>query len=134
MMSRSWLRLALAGLLGLGLAACAESTVDPTGRTWLLTELNGQPLVEGTIVDMTLTTDAVSGSSGCNQYNGAASFEDGAMTLGPEFAVTFMACEQPIMDQEAAYLAALAETTAYEVLDHELRLLDASDQVLMRFE
>ena len=37
----------------------------------------------------------------------------GAFALGP-FATTLMACEQSIMDQEAAYLSALEAATGFQ--------------------
>ena len=55
----------------------------------------------------------VSGNSGCNSYSGPMNTAEGAFALGP-FASTMMACEQSIMDQEAAYLAALAAATGFQ--------------------
>lgn len=113
---------------------CSEPVTDPTGRTWQLVTLDGAPLVEGTVIDMTLEDDAVSGTAGCNGYSGPASFEDGSMTLGPEFAVTFMACEDPIMTQEQAYINALTRVTAYELSPDELLLQDGQGITIATFE
>ena len=121
------MRLGLAVVLILGVAACGAGTDDdPTGRTWNLTELEGGALVEGTTIDMTITDEGVSGSSGCNSYSGAASVdvEAGTMTLGPQLASTMMACEEPIMDQEQRYLDALVRVVGYEMAPDELVLLD----------
>lgn len=120
----------------LGVCACAEgSEDDPTGRTWQLATLGGAPVVDGTIVDLTIDGDAVSGSAGCNTYNGPATVgDDGSMTLGPEFAVTFMACEQQVMDQEQEYLSALSRVTSYQMAAEELLIEDANGVVVATFQ
>lgn len=128
----------LTGLLCLFLAvtvaACASSNDDPTGRTWELTELEGSPPVEGTTIDMTLTSDSVSGSAGCNQYTGTAVVGDGEMTLGPDVASTMMACADPVSAQEQKFLAALGRVTAYEMGSDSLMLLDDEGIVVATFE
>lgn len=119
----------------LAIAACAEGAQnDPEGRTWQLKTLGGGPVLDGTIIDLTIDGDTVSGTAGCNTYNGAASVgDDGSMSLGPEFAVTFMACEQPVMDQEQQYLSSLTRVTAYQMAAEELLLEDANGVVIATF-
>lgn len=120
----------------LALGACAEGTEnDPTGRTWQLATLGGSPVLDGTIIDMTIDGDTVSGSAGCNTYNGPASVgDDGSMSLGPEFAVTFMACDQPVMDQEQEFLDHLTRVASYQMAAEELLLEDANGIVIATFE
>lgn len=124
----------LAAVLALG--ACAEgSGNDPTGRTWQLATLGGSPVLDGTVIDLTIDGDTVSGTAGCNNYNGPATVGDGdSMTLGPEFAVTFMACEESVMDQEQGYLNALTQVTSYQIAAEELLLKDANGVVIATFE
>jgi len=95
--------------------------------------LHGSEPLEATIVDLTLEDDSVFGSAGCNNYSGAAEFEAGSMTLGPDIAVTRMACEQAIMDQEAVYLTALERVTGYVLEPDELLLQDADGITLVTF-
>ncbi|MGD2060108.1 MAG: META domain-containing protein [Acidimicrobiia bacterium] len=125
---------AVLGLLAL--AACDEGLKnDPTGRTWQLTELEGSSLVDGTVIDLTIDGDTASGSAGCNTYNGPATVDQdtSAMTLGPNFAVTFMACDQPIMDQEQKYLDALTRVVSYQLAAEELILEDANGIAVATF-
>lgn len=130
------IRAAVALIAAASLAACAEgSAISPTDRTWQVATLGGAPVLDGTIIDMTIDGETVSGSAGCNTYNGPAAIgDDGSMTLGPEFAVTFMACEQPVMDQEQEYLSTLARVTSYEMAAEELLLEDANGIVVATFE
>jgi heat shock protein HslJ len=127
--------LAILVVLVLAIAACAEGAQnDPTGRTWQLKTLGGGPALDGTIVDLTIDGETVSGTAGCNSYNGGASVgDDGSMTLGPEFAVTFMACDEPVMDQEQQYLSSLTRVTAYQMAAEELLLEDANGVVIATF-
>jgi heat shock protein HslJ len=130
------IRAVLAVIVMMSLVACAEgSGNDPTNRTWQLATLGGGPVIDGTIIDLTIDGDTVSGSAGCNTYNGPATVgDDGSMTLGPEFAVTFMACEQPVMEQEQEYLSTLARVTSYRMAAEELLLEDANGVVVATFE
>lgn len=120
-------------LLVVAVIGCSEPNTDPTGRTWELATLHGSEPVEGTVVDLTLEEDSMSGSAGCNSYSGAAEFDAGSMTLGPEIAVTAMACEEEIMDQEATYLAALERVAGYVLEPDELLLQDADGITLATF-
>ncbi len=76
-----------------------------------------QPVIEGTLIDAVFdqTGGTVSGTSGCNNYSGPMNTTDGGFALGP-FASTAMACPEPegVMEQEAAYLAALAGATGFQ--------------------
>lgn len=130
------LRFVLVGTLATGaLAACGgDAQADPSGRAWLLTELNGQPPIEGAMIDLSLSGNEVSGSSGCNSYFGSATVGDGEITLGPNLAGTMMACADDVMAQEQTYLNALSTVTGYEISGDELRLLDAGGTVVARFE
>jgi heat shock protein HslJ len=59
----------------------------------------------------------VSGNSGCNTYG--ASYDaksDGSISFG-EFRLTLMACPDPVMKLESAYLAALRSSTTFSVGD-----------------
>lgn len=92
------------------ITACGGTAGDPTGQTWQLTELEGQPPVEGTQIDMTLEDGEVFGSSGCNRYIGSAEVGDGSFAVAPDVAGTMRACADEVMTQEDAFLAVL--TTA----------------------
>jgi putative lipoprotein len=119
-------------LLAFGAAACGSDAGDPSGRMWLLTELNGSPALAGTQVTISFADDAVSGSAGCNTYSGPATWSDGDLSVPPGIGVTKMACDQPIMDQEQAFLAVLGAADEYAVDGDELRLIGGGS-VVARF-
>ena len=72
-------------------------------------------------IDLRFEGDQVSGSSGCNTYGASFLAIGGTISFGP-FRSTAMACDQPVMAVESAYLRALEGTTAYEVAGSTLHL------------
>ena len=116
-------------------AACAGSTVttvpsepptalNPAGA-WQLTAgtVDGQPLSLVADAPVTFVVDGsnVSGRSACNQYFGQVALVDGRVTLGG-LGGTEMACEEPIMTLEGAYLAGLAKVDAARMVGQALVL------------
>ena len=65
--------------------------------------------------------DRLSGSGGCNRFMGGFKTQGNQLTIEP-LASTFKACETPIMNQEAKYLAALQGVQRYEVNDQGLQI------------
>jgi heat shock protein HslJ len=96
-------------------------TTGPTGQTFRVVSFGPAgaetPVIEGTQITALFDTDQqlVSGSSGCNTYTGSLNTATGAFAIGP-LASTMMACSEPegIMEQEAAFLAALGSATAFQ--------------------
>lgn len=58
--------------------------------------------------------DRISGSGGCNRFMGDYQTEGEQLSIGA-LASTFMACEEPVMNQEMKYLAALQGAQRYQV-------------------
>ena len=109
----------------------AAGAANPLEGEWLVTGYNnGKEAVTSAIAGTELTAmftpdGQVSGSAGCNNYNGAYKLDGTSLTVGP-LATTMKACEQPIMDQEAQFLAALQTPTTVEPSGATVTLRDAS--------
>lgn len=102
---------------------------NPLIGSWTVTGYNNGKQavtspVQGTTLTATFTADQVSGSSGCNTYNGAYTLDGTTVKIGP-LASTRMACAQPVMDQEAAFLTALQAATTVEPSGANVTLRDA---------
>jgi putative lipoprotein len=96
------------------------------GTTWRLSSLGGEDAAAGVVSTLTFDDDNnISGNGGCNSFGGKASFDGAKLKIADVFS-TMMACEQPKMEQEAAFLAALAKTASYTVEGGTLTLLDGS--------
>lgn len=127
-----------AGLLALAACAPAGSQAgggDLTGKVWALTALNGQPLVAGTGISAQFTSDGkVSGSAGCNRYTGKYSVSGSSITFDPSMATTMMACGQPVMEQESAYLKMLGAAKTYTVKGDQLTFTGADNTTLATYK
>ena len=88
--------------------------LEPGGE-WLLTagSVDGQQLTLVADAPVTFVVEGsnVSGRSACNQYFGQFALVDGHVSLSG-LGGTEMACEEPIMTLEGAYLAGLAKIDA----------------------
>ena len=102
------------------------------GVTWLVEDIRG-----GGVVDRAQTTigfderGGVHGSSGCNQFNGAAEVAGETLSFGP-LAATRRACAEALMDQESKFFAALDAVKGYRFDGPFLLLTDAAGDPLMR--
>jgi heat shock protein HslJ len=106
-------------------AAPAEGQATPTlppvqpmpattlaGTNWTLTSIEALGAESGTLPGADITLDfgadgQANGAAGCNTYNGTYTVTGDTLTFGP-LITTRMACPEPVMRQEQAYLAMLA--------------------------
>lgn len=72
---------------------------------------------------------AINGNAGCNGYFGTYTLEDEKLSFS-DIGSTMMFCEQS-MEQESAFLSALAAVTGFRMDDKTMLLLDAEQNVLM---
>ena len=92
---------------------------------------NGKQAVVSGVADTEVTAvfgadGQLSGSAGCNTYNAPYTVDGAKITIGAP-ATTRMMCPQPIMDQEAQYLAAIQLAATYNVQGTQLDLRSAED-------
>jgi heat shock protein HslJ len=110
----------------------AARRVDLEGTTWRVRGYNNgrQAVVSvlpGVSLDATFGADGrVTGSAGCNRYFASFSVEGEALSLGPVGA-SRRACAKPdgVMQQEAAFLAALGSVSTWRVRGERLELRSA---------
>jgi heat shock protein HslJ len=111
-------------------AATETTSGDPlmgglAGKTWTLTSYGSpdapQTPIEGSTITAVFSEDGVSGSAGCNSYSASFTFDNSTLTVG-EAIRTLMACEEALMTQEDAYLAALATAGTYTITDNQLQI------------
>lgn len=132
MKSRFWL-VAGMGIIMI-LSACTFKPADPLDATgWILTELNGQSVLVDPLVTLNFASGNLSGTDGCNHYSGTYSVSGNRFSAGKEILSTLMACEESIMQQASAYMAALTGAVKYEIKGSNLSLLDESGAALAVF-
>jgi len=121
---------------GKEVAVYKPGPANPIVGSWTVTGYNDAKSavvspIAGTQLTAVFTEDGkVSGSAGCNQYNGSYTLDGDKISIGP-LATTKMACEEPIMAQEQAFLAAMqsAATVSVEAGKPVLRSADGATAV-----
>jgi heat shock protein HslJ len=123
------------------LAACNRSGSKQgsggnlTGKVWAVTELAGKSILQNTGITAQFGSDGtLSGLAGCNQYNGKYTVSGNSITISTPLATTMMACPQPVMDQESAYLKALGEAKTYTVKGNQLTLNDSGGKAIASYK
>lgn len=116
----------------------AASTAASLENTyWKLIALRGKPVVMSDRqrephLMLQPEQHRVTGSGGCNRLSGGYTLAGDRLTFG-RAAGTLMACADG-MDQERAFLDALAEVTRWRIEGQRLELLDSRGEVLARFD
>ncbi len=107
---------------------------NPLANTqWRATQVAGNTVLEGTNITAGFSPDFhVSGSSGCNTYSGSYFVDGSSLTIGP-LSTTGALCEQEVMDQETAYLAALGSATGFTLEAGQLYILDGSGTAVLEY-
>jgi heat shock protein HslJ len=124
--------------LALLLAGCGSSPAESPsleGTEWVLVTLRGETPLPDTAPSAEFSADQISGSTGCNTYFGTYEVSGGELSIG-DVASTEMWCMEPegVMDQEQAFLAALASVASYRLAGERLELLDGTGGVILLFE
>jgi heat shock protein HslJ len=130
--------LAVVALLPGGQAA-AKPLADLEGVQWSLVSYldpigNQARVLPNTRVTAEFQEGRVSGSSGCNTYSAPYQAKDGKLTIGMAISTMMMCSPQAVMDQESAYLKALAAAAAYKIDGQQLTISDAKGATLLVFQ
>lgn len=112
------------------------TNVDLLGIEWKLSELAGEAVPDaseghGASLALHEEGETLSGSSGCNRLIGTFKLHGRALYFEP-VGLTRMACAEPAMKLERAFLEALNATTRYAIAGDELELR-RDEEVLAKF-
>jgi heat shock protein HslJ len=128
--------LLLAACVGLACTAPRKATrFNELAGGWVLAifphEKKTLAEVFGTrIIDLRFATDSnrVSGSTGCNHFNGSYTADTAKLLFSPDMALTRMAC--PGYD-EKLFLNAMARVNRYRINEGQLELFHNNDLVMV---
>ena len=134
-------------MLGVGCTRrAAESTGDSSaaaaslaGAEWRLVELEGRPVVSGTIdrPHLRFTSDSdslrVGGSTGCNFLSGSYEASGSTLRFGPLITTKRACVDEDVNAQEARFVGALRRTDGFAIDGPGLTLLSGA-QPVARFE
>lgn len=110
-------------------ATAAATNADPTlgglAGTWTLVSYGAAdapiPALPAAPITLTFAPTGVTGNAGCNTFGG--SFEYNASVLAfRDIASTLIACDQPVMDQEVAFMTAINTASTFQLVNGQLQL------------
>ena len=107
--------------------------VELIGVRWEPTYIGAEavPVDAGIWVEFSID-GSINGHAGCNTFFGSLTQTDSGIEVGP-LGSTRMACPEPIMSRESAFLSALQQATAFEVSSDRMSSLDADRTLLIEF-
>jgi heat shock protein HslJ len=136
-------RSALPLVLASTLAGCGESGAAPTptdarfdsAGSWQLVEANVAgpevPILDDHPITLTIEGSEISGTAACNSYGGRLTVRDDRLEV-EDLGMTAMACEEPAVSAEAAYVSALLAATSIERDGAQLVL--RGPEMVLRFD
>ncbi len=123
------LRATTATLVSLIACGSVDPGTDPdrlTGITWVLDDASVTALVGAPVprvrAEVSFDGKRANGSSGCNLYSGTYVATDGGSISVEAVSMTEMACDEPRMALEAAFIAELADVSTFAIGDGTLML------------
>ncbi|NJN55301.1 MAG: META domain-containing protein [Anaerolineae bacterium] len=138
-MMKTMIRIMLLAAAMFLLAACQqaaepEASMELAGTNWILSSLDGELPLAGTAVSLQFGTDGtVFGTDGCNRFNTTYTQDGSSLTINQSQGISsLMACEEAVMNQATAYMAALSATTSFTATSSQLSLLNG-DAVVATF-
>ncbi len=114
-----------------GRVSSATTGAEFTGIDWRPTSIAGDTVPDDTEQFVRFEVDgSISGHGGCNRFFGALKSVDGGIEVGP-LGATRMACPEPFMSRELAFLDAVQKTRKFDSRKEGLRLLDENGDELV---
>ncbi len=108
---------------------------DPelTGIRWQPTYVGPEPIPGDAGLWVQFDFDGgITGHAGCNSFFGSLQQTDTGIEIGA-IGSTRMACPEPVMSRETAFLSALQQAAAFETSGGRMTLLDADRTLLVEF-
>lgn len=116
------------------LSACQPQPTPSITGTWILSELNGNPVAPDANIILILENGSLSGSDGCNHLGGSYTIDGENFNVGEDMVGTLMACEEAVMQRASDYTQALQNAATFKIVDARLQLLDENGSVVAVFE
>ena len=104
-----------------------------TGISWRPVLVGNEAIPEDSGIFVSFEVDgSIKGRGGCNNFSGSLQQTKSGIEVGP-LGATRIACPQPIMGRETAFLEALQKTKDFQVNNDSMRMLDDEGNVLAEF-
>ncbi len=104
-----------------------------TAVRWRPTYIGPEPVPDDAAMWVQFEVDGgINGHAGCNMFFGSLQQTESGLEVGA-MGSTRMACPEPIMSRESAFLSALQQATIFEVSGERMNSLDADRTLLIEF-
>jgi heat shock protein HslJ len=101
-----------------------------TGVNWRPVVLGAESMPDDSGMFVQFEVDgSFKGHGGCNSFFGSLEQSDAGVSIGP-IGATRMACPEPVMKRETAFITALQNTKQFELGRDKLHLLDGGRTLL----
>lgn len=105
-----------------------------TGKNWRPTVVGAESMPEDSGMFVQFDVDgSIKGHGGCNSFSGSLEQSDSGVAVGA-LGVTRMACPEPVMKRETAFINALQDAKQFETGGDRLQLLDVESNLLAELE
>lgn len=112
-----------------------EPALNPLQRAdWVLAELNGESVTDGAVITADFTANGVAGSAGCNRYASIYTLDGTDLTFSGAASTQMLCQPESLMEQEAAYLAALETIASFGIVENQLVLYNAEGESVLVFD
>jgi heat shock protein HslJ len=115
-------------------AQMVDAAPQIEGNVWVLESIGDpedpQPALEGVEVTARFNASKVTGNAGCNSYSASFKIDGENLKIGQPIATRKFCGAAGVMEQEAAFLSALAKAAAYRVEDGRLKITYETKQTL----
>lgn len=112
-----------------GAGGAADALVN--GLDWRVIAQDAQPLPDDLTQEVLFTGERIAGSAGCNRIIGRAEITGEGLRLGP-LGTTMMACPEPVMAAERAFLDILNTVTTHDFAPNGDLLLQSGADTRLR--
>lgn len=125
--------IAFVTMQGKQLIPTGGSGAELTGITWRALTVADEAIPEGSGLIIQFEVDgSIKGHGGCNGFFGSLEQSDSQIKVGP-LGSTRMACPEPIMNREMAFMNAVQKMTGFRTADNTMSLLDENGKELATF-
>lgn len=111
------------------------SASDLVKTEWVLSELNGRPILSGSNITLTFEDKSLGGYGGCNWYGASWTnpTPDGRTIRIGAAEATARGCKTGLMEQETAYFTALRQATEFQAAAGRLQMRNKAGEVVLDF-
>jgi heat shock protein HslJ len=98
------------------------------GREWVVQDIAGKGIVDRSRTTLNFGADGrVSGGASCNRFTAPYTLTGESLSISPKAAVTMMACEPALMQQEGFFLDVLRNVSRFDIGPDGALILHAND-------